>query len=59
MRKYSTSEAAELLRIHRVNLQKAIAKGRVQAPKTERVGGVKVRLWTDRDVERARKALEK
>ena len=59
MRKLSTSEAAKMLGIHRVNLQRAIADGRVSAPRLVKVGGVRVRLWTRNDVERARRALKK
>ena len=59
MRKFSTTEAAEMLGLHRPNLQRAIAEGRVKAPRLIRVGTVKIRLWTRKDVERARKALEK
>lgn len=59
MRRFSTSEAAKMLGLHRPHLQRAIAQGRVPAPRLLRVGGVKVRLWTRKDVERARKALKK
>ena len=57
MRKLSTSEAAKMLGLHRPNLQRAIAQGRVPAPRLTMVGGIKFRLWTRKDVERARKAL--
>lgn len=59
MRKFSTSEAAKMLGLYRPNLQRAMAEGRVPAPPLVSVGGVKVRLWSDKDVERARKALKK
>lgn len=59
MRVYSTTEAAKKLGIHRVNLQKAIASGRISPPRVTTVGGVRVRLWTDKDIERARKKLTK
>jgi hypothetical protein len=59
MRTFSTAEAAKKLGVHRVNLQKAIADGRVIPPRLSRVGGVKIRLWTVKDIERARKALSK
>ena len=59
MKACSTSEAAKKLGLHRVNLQQAIRRGKVPAPKLSRVGGVRVRLWTARDVENARKALRK
>lgn len=59
MKRFSTTEAAKKLGLHRPHLQRAIANSRVKAPKLTRVGGVKVRLWTIKDVERARKALKK
>ena len=59
MRTFSTAEAAKELGVHRVNLQKAIADGRVIPPRLSRVGGVKVRLWAAKDIARARKALKK
>lgn len=59
MNRLSTSEAAKKLRIHRVNLQQAIRDGRIPAPKLTSIGGVKVRLWTKRDLLRAREALKK
>jgi len=46
------------LGIHRVNLQRAIAGGRITPPRVTKVGRVKVRLWTAKDIERARKQLE-
>ncbi len=59
MRKFSTSEAAKMLKIDRANLQRAIRQGAIPAPPLGRVGGVKVRLWSVKDVERARRALKK
>jgi hypothetical protein len=34
-------------------------EGKIPAPKLSKVGGVSVRLWTNRDIEKARKAIEK
>ncbi len=59
MRKFSTAEAAKMLGLHRPHLQRAIAQGRVRPPRLIRVGGASARLWTRKDVERARKALKK
>jgi hypothetical protein len=43
-----------------MTLQRYIADGNwIKAPGLQRVGGVKVRLWTQRDIERARKLMEK
>ena len=59
MRKLSTAEVAKMLGLHQPNLQRAIKAGKVKAPPLTRVGGVRVRLWTPRDVERVRKQLKK
>jgi len=58
MKQYSTPEAARKLGIHPITLHRWVAKGRFTAPKNQRIGGVVVRLWTDRDVERVRKYKE-
>jgi len=43
-----------------MTLQRYIADGNwIKAPKLQTVGGVKLRLWTDRDIERAKKLMEK
>ena len=55
MATYSTSEAARECGIHHITLQRWVSEGKVPAPRKQRVGGVVVRLWTDRDVERLRK----
>jgi hypothetical protein len=57
MKVFSTTEAAEKLGMHRVNLQNAIKLKKIPAPKLSRIGGVKVRLWTTRDIAQARKAI--
>ncbi len=59
MDEYSTREAARKLGIHLVTLQSYIADGKIPAPSIVRVGGVQVRLWTDADIQRARKFMPK
>ena len=59
MDRYSTRDAAKNLGIHLVTLQRYLAEGIVTGPSVTRVGGVQVRLWTDKDIERARKLLPK
>lgn len=59
MERYSTVQAAKMLGIHQPSLQRLIRQRRVPFPPIEMVGGIRVRLWTKRDVERARKAIEK
>ena len=55
--KYSTREAAEKLDRTLVTLQRHIAAGTIKAPPLLKVGTVQVRLWTERDIEKARKVL--
>ncbi len=58
MRKYSTSEVAKKLGMQRPHLQRAIAQGRLKPPPLVKAGRIKIRLWSDTDVERARKSLK-
>jgi hypothetical protein len=57
MKVFSTTKAAEKLGMHRVNLQNAIKQRKLPAPKLSKIGGVNVRLWTTRDIERARRVM--
>lgn len=40
-----------------MTLQRYIAAGKIKAPRLQKVGGVTVRLWTVRDIERVRKEI--
>jgi len=55
MATYSTPEAARRSGVHHITLQRWVSSGKFRVPRKQRVGGVVVRLWTDRDVERVRK----
>jgi predicted site-specific integrase-resolvase len=57
--KYSTREAAKKLGRTLITLQRHIKAGTIQPPPVVEVGTVKVRLWSDRDIEKARKVLAK
>lgn len=59
MKALSTVEAAKELGIHRGHLQRLIDQKKVNAPPLVNVGGVKVRLWSLKDVARSRKALKR
>ena len=59
MKRYSTVQAAKMLGIHQPSLQRLIRQKRVPAPPVQKVGAIRVRLWTKADVERARKAMQK
>jgi hypothetical protein len=56
-RRYSTREAAKKLRVALITLQRHIAAKTFAAPDLKRVGGVRVRLWSEADIKRARKEL--
>jgi transposase len=56
-KKYSTREAAKKLGRTLVTLQRHIAAGTIEAPPLVEVGTVKIRLWTNRDIEKGRKVL--
>ena len=59
MQQYSTVQAAKLLGIHQPSLQRLIRQKRIPFPPMQMVGGIRVRLWTKADVERARKAMQR
>jgi predicted DNA-binding transcriptional regulator AlpA len=59
MRDLSTVQVAKKLGFGQAYLQKLIAKRAVPFPPLVKVGGLKIRLWSDRDVARLRKALAK
>jgi hypothetical protein len=54
---FSTREAAGKLGVSLLTLQRHVTAKTVAAPAIQKVGGIKVRLWTDRDIEKARKVL--
>jgi hypothetical protein len=54
---FSTREAAKKLGRTLVTLQRHIAAGTIKPPRVVEVGTVRVRLWTARDIEKARKVL--
>jgi hypothetical protein len=56
---YSTQQTAKKLGIDVRSLNRYIAAKKIRAPELSRVGGVKVRLWSDRDIERVRQLLPK
>ncbi len=59
MKNCSTKEAAAKIGVSLVTLQRRIANGSIKAPKLQKVGGVTVRLWTDKDIEQVRRQLKK
>jgi predicted site-specific integrase-resolvase len=48
-----------MLNLSRMTLHRYIAAGKISPPPLKRVGGVRVRLWTGRDLKRVHKQLPK
>jgi hypothetical protein len=55
MAAYSTAQVAEILEIGTDTLHRWLKDKKVAAPKLSLVGGVKVRLWSDGDLDAAKK----
>jgi DNA-binding transcriptional MerR regulator len=51
---YSTREVARKCGIHPITLHRWVQQRKIRGPRKQRVGGVVVRLWTERDVKRVR-----
>jgi len=52
---FSTGDAAKKIGVSRQTLQAWIDKTSIPSPKLQKVGRVSVRLWTNADIQRARK----
>ena len=55
--KLSTRDAAKKLGVALLTLQRHVTAKTVDAPPLQKVGGVSVRLWSAREIEKARKVL--
>jgi hypothetical protein len=55
--RFSTRQAAEKLGCTLLTLQRHVSAKTVKAPPLQKIGGVSVRLWTNPDLEKARKVL--
>jgi predicted site-specific integrase-resolvase len=59
MKAYSSREAAKMLGISLMTLQRYIADGNwIKAPRLQKVAGMKARLWTARDITRTRRLMK-
>jgi len=56
---YSTQQTAKKLGIDVRSLNRYITAKKIRPPALSRVGGVKVRLWSDGDIKRVRELLPK
>ncbi len=57
MSQYSTREAAQKLGVTHISLRRYIAAKKIPMPPVTTVGGVRVRLWSDRDIDKVREVL--
>jgi predicted site-specific integrase-resolvase len=55
MKDYSTATVASEVGISKVTLKRWLIAGKIREPRRIKQGGVELRLWTTRDVERVRK----
>jgi excisionase family DNA binding protein len=55
MKTYSTVEVANLLGVGNDTLHRWIHSGVISAPPVQRLGNVRVRLWTEKEVEKVKK----
>jgi hypothetical protein len=55
--KLSTRDAAKKIGVALLTLQRHVSAKTIDAPPLQKIGGVSVRLWSARDIERARKVL--
>jgi excisionase family DNA binding protein len=53
----STRQAAKKLGVTLLTLQRHVSAGTIEAPPLQKIGGSTMRLWTARDIEKARKVL--
>jgi len=59
MNAFSTREAAKKLGLGLATLARYVATKKVPAPKTARIGSLRVYAWSQADIERVRKILPK
>jgi hypothetical protein len=57
MHTYSSRQAAGKLGLHVATLSKYMVQGKLPKPKSVSTGDITVYLWTDEDIEKARKLL--
>ncbi len=59
MQTFSTRQAAEKLGLGIATLTRYIQAEKVPAPKITNIGKLRVRMWSENDIERVRKLLPK
>jgi len=58
MTNYSTATVAAEVGVSKLTLVRWLVAGKIKEPRRVRQGGIELRLWTNRDVERVRKFKE-
>ena len=56
---YSTVQAAKKLKLSVMTLHRYMRNKKIPVPEIQQLAGVKVRVWTEEDIERVRKLLPK
>jgi DNA-binding transcriptional MerR regulator len=59
MIRYSTNQAARKLGLSVMTIHRYIRREKIPVPRLQSVGGVRVRLWSDADIEKVRRILPK
>jgi transposase len=59
MNGYSTREAAKKLGLSLITLKRYIAAKKIPSPSIIQAGGMRIRPWTEEDIEQVRKILPK
>ena len=59
MSKLSTFQVAKKLGLTAVSLGRYIKAGKVPAPQETMAGGIRMRLWSERDIEKLKEVLPK
>jgi hypothetical protein len=55
----STVQVAAVLKMHQPALQRLIREKRIPCPPLEQVGGMRIRLWSKKDVDSAKAVLRR
>jgi hypothetical protein len=55
MKNYSTARVASEVGISKLTLVRWLTAGKIREPRRVKQGGIELRLWTARDVERVRR----
>jgi excisionase family DNA binding protein len=59
MSKLSTEQVAKLLGVGKSTLSRHILAGKIPAPKETMAGGMRMRLWSEKDIQKLREVLPK